>query len=222
MESIIKTRLEKFIGKIEPMIKAIDGPDYYIAQSGLELSPELLIIGINPAGKKKLSESIFSSKEPENIIQEGNQYYLNPDWRISKALNYMFSGDNTIEAYKKANIINYIAINTANEKELKIDEFKDIVKHCCDFSYDLIYNVLKPKKILLLGPKVAEFMKIKFHHRNDSVLRTDDDKSYLVIKVEKENIPHYIIFHPSMPALNDNHNLNKKKDFFEKIFSSEF
>lgn len=220
MNKILKEKLEDFIKNIEPKIKKIDGPDYYVAQSQLEINSDLLIVGINPAGDKKLSEADFSAKSPSNLVQSGNQYLLNPKWHISKRLNKIFLGESSSKIYEKANIINLIALNTPTEKDLKKDELKELVKDCVEFSTDLIYDVIKPKAILLLGPSVAKYLNINFHHISDSVLRTEDNKNYLIVKVMKNNIPHYLICHPSARSFNSNEHLEQKMRFFENEFKS--
>ncbi|WP_312196010.1 hypothetical protein [Epilithonimonas vandammei] len=219
MDKGLKSNLQKFIDDIEPKIIKIDGPDYYVSQSQITINPELLIIGINPAGDKKLSESIHCCKKPENIIYDSNQYLENPDWHISKKLNFIFSGNNARKIYEKSVIINYIAFNTHSESDLKSSNFKEMVEDCKTFSDNLIYNVIKPKKILILGPSLANLMNIKFHHLKDSILRTKNEKSYLVINIKHKDIPHYLIFHPSTPQLNSGENLKMKRDFFETLFS---
>lgn len=219
MQNEIKTHLQDFIDKLEPKIKKIDGPDYYVSQSKIHTNPELLIVGINPAGNKKLSESSFPSKTAENLIYTSQQYLENPDWNISKRLNIMFSGQNARRAYKEAVIINYIAINTPKESDLNKDEYKELTTICKEFSNDLIYNIIKPKKVLILGPSLAKMMKINFHHRDDSILRTSDDKSYLVLNFDHRGIPHYLIYHPSTPELNGNEHLSLKMEYFEKLFT---
>lgn len=218
MDIEIKNSLQKFIDLIEPKIKAIDGPDYYPAQSAIKINPDLLILGINPAGNKKLSESSFPSKAPENLIYDSNQYLENPDWNISKKLNKIFSGADAMKAYKNAVIINYISLNTPSEEELGNNAYKDIINDCQKFSEHFIYNVLKPKQIVVLGPTLADMAKIKYHHSNDSVLRTEDDKSYLVLETIHKEIPHYIIYHPSTPALNGPIALELKKEYFNQLF----
>ena len=219
MNTELHKALQNFIDEIEPKIENIDGPDYYISQSEIRINPELLIVGINPAGEKKLSDSEFKSKKPENLVYETNQYLKNSDWHISKKLNYIFSGNNSRKIYETSVIINYIALNTKSESGIKKSEFKEIIEDCKNFSHKLIYNIIKPKRILLLGPSVAKLMKLKYHHIDDSILRTTDDKSYLVINFLYLGIPHYLIFHPSTPQLNSGENLEMKKDFFESLFS---
>lgn len=220
MDTELKNFLQNFIDEIEPKIVSIDGPDYYISQSNIKKNPDLLIVGINPAGEKKLSESQFKRKKPENIIYNNNQYLEHPNWHISKKLNYMFSGNNAKKAYENSVILNYIALNTKSESELKKTELKEIVEDCKNFSKSLIYDIIKPKKILLLGKSVAKLMNLKFHHIENSILRTEDNKSYLVVKFSQNDIPHYLIFHPSTSQLNSGKNLDMKKDFFETLFSN--
>ena len=218
MNQEIEKLLNNFITEIEPKIKNIDGPDYYISQSPININPELLIIGINPAGDKKLSESNFPNKKPENLINSSHMYLDNPNWKISQKLNHIFSGSNSSKVYKDAVILNYIAINTNNEKDLKNTNLKNIVEKCKILSDKLIYEIIKPKNILLLGPTVAKYMKLNFHHIEDSVLRTNDEKSYLILENKVKNIPHFLMYHPSTPAFNGFEHLEMKKIFFNKIF----
>lgn len=219
MIKIIKDHLQALIDQIEPQLILIDGPDYYSTQSALSIHPELLIVGINPYGEKKLSDSHFQNKKPKNLIYDSNQYLTNPNWRISKILNYIFSGENSASVYENANIINYIPINTKRASDLNTRALREIIANCKQYSEALIYDIIKPKHILLLGPAVAKMMGLKFDHSKDSVLRTENNKSYLVIKIIKNNIPHYLIYHPSARSLNDKHNLILKKHYFETLFT---
>lgn len=219
MNAEIKNALQELINTIEPKIKKIDGPDYYISQSAIRVNPELLIVGINPAGDKKLSQSETPSKNPENLVYDTNKYLENPDWNISRKLNQIMSGKNMQKIYKNAVIMNYIAINTPSEKKLKFPELFEITTQCKMFSKKFIYEVIKPQNIIVLGPGLAKTMDIKFNNVQDSVLRTDDDKSYLVLKKIHNDIPHYLIFHPSTPSLNGFEHINMKKEFFNTEFA---
>lgn len=214
----IKNSLQEFIDVIEPKIKAIDGPDYYVGQSAIKMNPELLILGINPAGTQKLSQSAWPSKKPENLVYDSNQYLKNPAWPISRKLNTILSGNVLRPIYENAVIMNFIPLNTPNEGILKNSEYKNIVKDCKMFSENFIYNILQPKRILILGPSLSKMMNIKFDHIADSVLRTEDDKNYLVVKFMRNNIPHYVIHHPSRASFNGNNHLEKKRDYFENEF----
>lgn len=217
MNAEIKNALQDLIDTIEPKIKKIDGPDYYISQSNVQINPELLIVGINPAGDKKLSQSEKPDKKPDNLIYDKHQYLENPTWAISK-LNKIFPDAQLLDLYREAAILNYFAINTRDANGLNAKEIKEISKDCESFSNNFIYNILKPKQIIILGATLAKSMKLIFDHVSDSVLRTDDDKNYLVVKLMINNIPHYIIHHPSMPAFNGTIDMIKKSEFFNKEF----
>ena len=54
-------------------------------------------------------------------------------------------------------------------------KYKELITVCKQFSSNLIYNIIKPKKVLILGPSLANMMKINYNHRDDSVLRTSDE-----------------------------------------------
>lgn len=217
MNAEIKNALQELINTIEPKIKKIDGPDYYISQSAVKINPELLIIGINPAGEKKLSQSEKYSKKPEDIIYDKNEFLANPKWSISK-LNKIFPDNKLLDLYKDSVILNYSAINTVDANGLNAKEIKEIVMDCKSFSNNFIYNILKPKQIIVLGPNLAKTMKLNFNHLSDSALRTDDDKNYLVVKFIHNDIQHYVIHHPSRPSFNSDIHMNKKSEFFKKEF----
>lgn len=85
----------------------------------------------------------------------------------------------------------------------------------------LIYEIIQPKAILIVGyDDIPKWLDLKVSTVNDSILRTEDNRSGLIMKVLNKDIPHYFIHHTSRNfSFNKGINLERKKREFENIFS---
>lgn len=184
-----------------------ENPDFYVFQSKSDFeSPELLIIGANPGKKvdyiEKMKEKEIERRFGKDLGYDSNQYIENennPEWKINKPILKMFTEVNARKALENSVIMNVIYFNTAKVEDLKkYGNGKEMINFCVDKTKEFIYEILKPKNILFLGVDAPKWMNIKFHHIEDSIVRTENNENYLVIKIEQDNIPHHIIHHPSM------------------------
>ena len=203
-------------------------PDFYVFQSKSDFeSPELLIIGANP-GKKvdyldKMNEKGIERRFGNDLGYNSNQYIENennPEWKINKPILKMFTETDARKALENSVIMNVVYFNTAKVEDLKkYRNGKEMINFCTAKTKEFIYEILKPKNILFLGVDAPKWMNIKFHHIEDSIVRTENNENYLVIKIEQDNIPHHIIHHPSMnQKFNSGKNLELKRNYFNQYF----
>ena len=118
--------------------------------------------------------------------------------------------------------MNVVYFNTNKVEDLrKYRNGTEIIKKCLEFTNDFVYNILKPKNILLLGEAAPKWMKISYNHKNDTILRNELDQWLIQNKIINE-IPHYKIYHPSMNfSFNSGENLRLKKEKFEELFTKQ-
>lgn len=200
-------------------------PDYYIFQSDVRNDADLLIIGENPKGDKTYKQSLIeknkSVKDIEDLKYNSNQYFDNPNWKISKPIIQMFSNVELKELLQKSTIMNIVYFNSDNGAKTlkKFSDGDEMINFCKEKTKEFIYKIYKPKKILFVGFEAPKLLEIKYDIRKDSERRTEDDKSSLVVKKIINSIPHYIIHHTSQNLkFSSGENLNKKKSFFENEF----
>lgn len=197
--------------------------DFYPFQSSVEFNPDLLIIGANPAGEGKycdrtrMAENLGSEKRYNAYIE----YENDPVWKINKPVIKMFSGANSRKVLEESVITNALYFNTPSIREFeRLPNGREIIEYCSERTSELIYDIVKPKTVLFLGFDAPKWLKIPFSAKENSILRTEDNRSALIMKAECNGIPHYIIHHPSRNYLfNNGINLEKKRAKFEEIFS---
>ena len=99
-----------------------DYPDYYVFQSDVTTSPDLLIVGANPAGEKKYVEALKEknkiSKSIEDLKYSKNQYIENPNWNISKPIIKMFSNKVARSVLENSMIMNVVYFNSNKVSDL--------------------------------------------------------------------------------------------------------
>lgn len=207
----------------EIAIKNENYPDFYVFQSQIFENPDLLIIGANPAGnetyKDMLQRKQIERRTKDDLINssdgKNNEYISNPDWAISKPILEMFSGKRTREVLENAVIMNTVYFNTNQIAGLVK---KEMVDFCSKMTKEFIYEICKPKRILFIGKDAPKWLKIEF---DTIALSPIENKDWFLIKEKKINdIPHFQIHHTSMyrSKFNKGENLQRKKEFFEKVF----
>jgi hypothetical protein len=197
-----------------------DYPDFYVFQSKIRFSPDLLIVGANPGGCKTYASILKDKniyKRSKNDLANGTNLYLqNPNWSISRPILEMFSSERLKHLLETSVIMNTIFFNTTKVADLnKLEHGKEMISFCIKKSNELIYDILKPKNILFIGDDSARWLGLKFTD-DSSVLR--NEKTYSLIKyVQYKGISHYKIHHTSMNfSFNTGDNLEMKKKYFER------
>lgn len=204
-----------------------DGPDFYVFQSRSDLySPELLIIGANSGGAGKYRDSEpFKNKGCRDLNDLGynsNQYIdeeFNKNWHINKPVLKMFPEGRLRNVLSESVIMNAIYFNTGDVKALKsLENGKEMFKFCIDKTREFIYEILKPKNVLLLGMDAPKWMKINFNKEEDTILETPDNLFLIQSKYINE-INHFLVHHPSMnQKFNSGLNLDLKMNYFKEYF----
>ncbi len=198
-------------------------PDFYVFQSDVIESPDLLIVGANPGGFKKYSEILKDKgieRRTKNHLGYGsNQYIEHPEWKISKPILKIFENPEMHEILKNAVIINAIYFNTAKVSDLrKFADGDEMIKLCKQKTKEFIYEILKPKNILFIGMDAPKWIDVNYNILKDGTLRNDENL-WLVQELQLNEIPHYMIHHTSRNySLNNAKNTDMKREFFEKKF----
>jgi len=181
---------------------------FYAFQSIPKENPDLLLLGINPAGEfsyadlfsnpiwglvdeKRMTAEVFSKANP--VFHEHKKWVL---WRnLAKS----FNDDPMSEILANSMYMNFVYFNTPDiDTFLKKRHGKEVFNKCRDFSLELITNIIKPKKILCLGT-VGCFDKLPIT-KKECLLQ---GKKRLLLKGELSNIAIYGISHPSGSITSD-------------------
>lgn len=201
--------------------------DFYPFQSKVFERPDLLIIGANPGNNQSYNERNRTSNDLFNCGENGENAYIaykdDPKWKINKPILQMFQEPKLRTVLEKAVIMNVVYFNTSKVADLKkFPKGNEIIEYCKTKTLELICEIVKPKAILVLGYNDApKWLGISVSTSKDSILRTKDNKSALIMKVDYLGIPWYMIHHSSMNfSFNTGENLSLKKAEFEKIFGA--
>lgn len=223
-EEKLQLWLEKVVERCNKLGEAIN-LDYYpfqCAKSSLKKNVDLLIIGANPGGqnpfKKRNTEQLFNSVDGINnaYIGEAN----NDRWKINKPILEIFKEPKLYSVLEKAIVMNTVYFGTV--KAIDLSTRKEAIECCKELTKEFIYEIIRPKAVLVLGLKDApNWLGIKYSTTTDSILRTTDNLTGLVMKVNYNNILHYIIHHTSMNfKFNSGENLDLKRKIFQKEFET--
>ena len=236
MESEFKNKLQAWLEDVattcDKYAREIDR-DFYPFQSQVFQNPELLIIGANPGNDGDYKSFVERNKrgrlssELSNCGENGENAYIaykdDPEWKINKPILKMFEVPKMRRILESAVIMNVIYFNTKKVVDLKkFSVGNQIIDYCKAKTLELIVEIVKPKAVLVLGYNDApKWLGINVSTTKDSILRTKDDKSALIMKVDYLGIPWYMIHHSSMNfSFNAGENLCLKKAEFEKIFGA--
>lgn len=229
MEKQFEGKLQLWLEKVVKECNAVGEKinlDYYpfqCAKSSLKENVDLLIIGANPGGanpfKERNTEELYNSPDGINNAYIGESD--NKQWRINTPILYMFQEPKLQRLLENAIIMNVVYFNSKNVKVLSKN--KEAINCCVSLTKEFIYEVIRPKAVLVLGNNAPKWLGIKYSPIEDSILRTKDDKSHLVIKVNYNEIPHYMIHHTSLNySFNHGENIDLKKDLLQKEFAELF
>ncbi len=132
--------------------------DFYCFQSALPATnPDTVVIGINPGGSKKYSETLKEkniTKRSKSLLSQGSNIYsvLHPcdDNKVMAVkLSRVFNNDFLQNSLETATIFNMFYFNTQNTNLLNSSLKWDIKKYCFEKSKELI-EILNPKHIIFL------------------------------------------------------------------------
>jgi len=230
MEELFEEKLQLWLESVVEKCSIVGEKynlDYYpfqCAKSSLKENVDLLIIGANPGGenpyRKRNIEELFNSVDGINntYIGEAN----NNEWKINKPILEIFKDPELYKVLEEAIVMNVVYFGT--KKATNLSKRKETIECCKELTKEFIYEIIRPKAILVLGLKDApKWLGIKYSTTDDSILKTTDNTTGLIMKVNYNNIPHYIIHHTSMNfKFNSGTNLDLKKELFQKEFEKIF
>ena len=141
---------------------------YYAFQSKPKENPEVLILGLNPHGKDNYHSQVdnerWGLKEsgemiPKVFIQQ-NQWYIGGKYEDTK-WNILKNLEKTIDVQEDFHhlfdnmvYMNILYFNSWNFEEFTKsfnEHWKEVYENCIGLSSLLIFEIIKPKKILCLG-----------------------------------------------------------------------
>lgn len=194
---------------------------FYAFQSKPGDKPKVLILGLNPMGKDKY-ESQYNNKcwglkdvggmTAEVFVQQNQWYYggryfkQEKAWNILKNLEKTTSVHTNLQALFHEDIIVYMNIlyfNSDNFTEFKMStgpHWKEIYETCVQLSKLLIFEIIKPEKILCLGIDNC-------YKSFTSVLNSEVLIPGALLKTKLSNIPVYGMTHPSARISNERRRL---------------
>lgn len=185
---------------------------FYAFQSKPIEEPEVLILGLNPRGQDNY-ESQYNNERwglkpnqgmtPKVFVQQNQWYYggkeygkEKKEWNILNNLRKTTEvHSNLQDLFDEDNIVymNILYFNSEDFKEFKISagtHWKEIYETCVQLSKILIFDIIKPEKILCLG--IENCYKSFTAPYNSEVLI-----SGALLKTEINNTPVYGMTHPS-------------------------
>jgi hypothetical protein len=175
---------------------------FYAFQSPPKEKPDLLILGINPAGEYTYSDlynypawglTVEKQMTAEVFVKSNPFFHNHETWALWKNLSKSFNEDRMKRMLINSMYMNFICFNTPNINILlKKKHGREIFSKCRDFSLELISDIIKPKQILCLGTGACfDILPIT----NKECLLNYNKR--LLMKGELSNIPIYGIPHPS-------------------------
>jgi hypothetical protein len=143
---------------------------FYAFQSEPKHEPDILILGLNPQDMSEYRnqyENIgwglkpYGKMIPEVFIHQnpwyigGSQASKEKEWNILKNLNKTINVHPDVSRFFENMIyMNILYFNSKDFKEFKNsfkEHWKEVFENCVELSSILIYEVIKPKKIICLG-----------------------------------------------------------------------
>lgn len=141
---------------------------FYAFQSKPIENPEVLILGLNPHGKADYQSQVKSDKWglkeygemiPKVFIQQNPCYtggkYAEKDWKILKNLEKTIEVEydlrNLFDKRVYMNILYFNSNNFSEFQETFKEHWKEVYENCICLSSLLIFDIIKPNKILCLG-----------------------------------------------------------------------
>lgn len=134
---------------------------FYSFQSIPKKNPELLILGINPAGEYSYADQFnnpawgltVEKQMTVDVFIKGNPFFYNHDsWLLWQNLRKSFYDEQMATILSCSMYMNFISFNTPDiESFLKKKRGKEVYTKCRDFSLELITKIIKPERILCLG-----------------------------------------------------------------------
>lgn len=146
--------------------------DFYCFQSPLPTTnPETVIIGINPGGYGKYSDTLKKhsiDKRSKNLLSQSVNIYsvIHPceDNKVMVGkLSRVFYNDFLQSTLEDATIFNMYYFNTKNVQSLNLQLSKEIKQYCIEKSKELL-EILKPQHIIFLCTTNAELAKMGVTH----------------------------------------------------------
>lgn len=144
-----------------PMAEKLDRAFYAFQSKALE-NPELLLLGLNPGGRYNYEYKMT----PEYLLQQNSYYFggRNYDptkpWKVLKKLKITSSATRELFGLFNPNSMAYMNLLYFNSSDLseflshaesQNENGQEVVDECSQLTKDLIFNIIKPKRIICLG-----------------------------------------------------------------------
>lgn len=144
-----------------PMAEKLDRA-FYAFQSKTIENPELLLLGLNPGGRYNYEHKMT----PENLLQQNRYYFGGSDydpgkpWKVLKKLKITKSATREInELFDPSSMVymNLLYFNSSDLSEFlshaesQNENGQEVFDECSQLTKDLIFNIIKPKRIICLG-----------------------------------------------------------------------
>ena len=152
---------EEAIKYCHPMAEKLDRAFYAFQSKTLE-NPRLLLLGLNPGGRYG-----YEHKMTPEMLLEQNSYYFGGSnyeprkpWTVLKKLNITRSATREIDGLFNPNTMVYMNLLYFNSSDLaeflthaesKNENGQEVFDKCAQLTKDLIFNIIKPKRIICLG-----------------------------------------------------------------------
>jgi hypothetical protein len=193
------------------MDKKIDRAFFAFQSKPLKKKPEVLLLGLNPMGtanyESQYNNELWGLKHaggmtPDVFIQQNQWYHGGRYSKEEKGWNILNNLKKTTEVHSdlqdlfdedKIVYMNILYFNSKDFAEFKISagtHWKEIYETCVQLSKNLIFEIIKPEKILCLG--IDNCYKSFTSPYNSEVLISGS-----LLKTEINNTPVYGMTHPS-------------------------
>jgi hypothetical protein len=167
---------------------------FYAFQSPPRESPDLLVVGLNPAEEYGYPENRSLQEDVERMKKENPCWGDRENWKIWKETKSYFASDALKDLLENSVYMNEIYFNSASSDSLSAAKGSaHAIKVCRALTQEVVFDIIRPGKIVYLG--VSDFY-YRIENADYRVLLAGA-KNNLLVKKLCRGIPVYGIPHPS-------------------------